>query len=151
VKARLLGNTSPGPVGNPFVDGHGALNAYAAATSGPMNLSQSTFLVLPTLPGMTVSLQPTGPADSWNPSLWSGLTTTPVPATSWAWNSWAWNGAAWNGYAWNSWAWNSWAWNDAAWNSWAWNSWAWNDAAWQGSAWNGTAWNGTAWNSSSWN
>jgi serine protease AprX len=150
VKARLLGNTNPGPVGNPFVDGHGALNAYAAATSGPMSLSQSTFLLLPTLPGATVSLAPTGPADSWNPSLWSGLTTTPVPPVSWAWNSWAWNGAAWNGYAWNSWAWNSWAWNDAAWNSWAWNSWAWNDAAWQGTAWNGTAWNGTAWNSSSW-
>src|SRR5580692_1185300 len=34
VKARLLGTTDPGPVGNPFVDGHGALNVYAAATSG---------------------------------------------------------------------------------------------------------------------
>src|ERR1700733_10830967 len=41
LKARLLGTTNPGPVGNPFVDGHGALNAYAAATSGPMNLNQS--------------------------------------------------------------------------------------------------------------
>src|SRR5580692_3542694 len=48
VKARLLGNTSPGPVGNPFVDGHGALNAYAAATSGPMNFSQSAALLPPT-------------------------------------------------------------------------------------------------------
>ena len=35
VKARLLGTTNPGPVGNPFVDGHGALDAYAAATAGP--------------------------------------------------------------------------------------------------------------------
>ena len=35
VKARLLGTTDPGPVGNPFVDGHGALNAYAAASAGP--------------------------------------------------------------------------------------------------------------------
>src|SRR6202035_2040190 len=40
-KARLLGTTNPGPVGNPFVDGHGALNAYAAATAGPMDFRQS--------------------------------------------------------------------------------------------------------------
>ena len=57
LKARLLGTTNPGPVGNPFVDGHGALDAYAAATAGPMNLSQSAPL-LPTLPGTTVSAVP---------------------------------------------------------------------------------------------
>ena len=61
LKARLLGTTSPGPVGNPFVDGHGALNAYAAATSGPMNLNQSTVGLLPTLAGTAVSLAPTRP------------------------------------------------------------------------------------------
>ena len=68
LKARLLGTTDPGPVGNPFVDGHGALDAYAAATAGPMNLRQSTFGLLPVLPGMTVSLSPAGsPVDTWNP------------------------------------------------------------------------------------
>ena len=30
VKAQLLGTASPGPVGNPLVDGHGALDSYAA-------------------------------------------------------------------------------------------------------------------------
>ena len=59
VKARLLGNTDPGPVGNPFVDGHGALNAYAAATSGPMNFSQSAASLIATSAGATVSLSPT--------------------------------------------------------------------------------------------
>ena len=59
VKARLLGNTDPGPVGNPFVDGHGALNAYAAATSGPMNFSQSAAC-LRRPSRATVSLAPTG-------------------------------------------------------------------------------------------
>ncbi len=49
LKARLLGTTNPGPVGNPFVDGHGALNAYAAATSGPMNLNQSAASLTQTL------------------------------------------------------------------------------------------------------
>ena len=34
IKARLLGTTNPGPVGNPFVDGHGALDALAAANAG---------------------------------------------------------------------------------------------------------------------
>jgi subtilisin family serine protease len=49
LKARLLGTTNPGPVGNPFVDGHGALDAFAAANAGPMNLSQLAPL-LPTCP-----------------------------------------------------------------------------------------------------
>ena len=34
VKARLLGNAAPGPVGNPNIDGHGSLDAYAAAHAG---------------------------------------------------------------------------------------------------------------------
>ncbi|MGH8991173.1 MAG: S8 family peptidase, partial [Acidimicrobiia bacterium] len=34
VKARLLGTAAAGPVGNPNVDGHGSLDAYAAAHAG---------------------------------------------------------------------------------------------------------------------
>jgi len=34
VKARLLGQADPGPVGDPNVDGHGSLDAYAAAHAG---------------------------------------------------------------------------------------------------------------------
>jgi serine protease AprX len=151
LKARLLGNTSPGPVGNPFVDGHGALNAYAAATSGPMNLSQSDAGSIPALPGTTVSLSPARPADTWNTSLWSGTTWPQTPPTGWAWNGWAWNGGDWNGWAWNDQAWNSWAWNGAAWNGGDWTGWAWNGSAWNGSAWDGSAWSGSAWNSSAWN
>jgi serine protease AprX len=151
IKARLLGNTNPGPVGNPFVDGHGALNAYAAATSGPMNLSQSTLGVLPALAGATVSLVPTGPASTWNLNLWSGLSPAEATGQNPDWTGWAWNGSAWNGLAWTGWAWNDAAWDYAAWNGAAWTGWAWNDAAWQGSAWNGAAWSGQAWNSSEWN
>jgi serine protease AprX len=145
LKARLLGTAGRGPVGNPFVDGHGSLNAYAAATSAPMNLNQSTAGLRPTLPGATVSLAPTGPADSWNPALWTGAAWNGA-----AWNGAAWNGAAWNGAAWNGAAWNGQAWNGAAWNGAAWNGAAWNGAAWNGAAWNGAAWNGAAWNASSW-
>jgi len=150
VKARLLGTTSAGPVGNPFVDGHGALNAYAAATSGSMNFSQSAAGLLPTLPGATVSLSPTRPVDTWNKNLWSGMSWSQPPATGWAWNGYAWNATDWTGWAWNGAAWNASAWKGAAWNGADWTGWAWNDAAWTGSAWNGAAWTGWAWNSSGW-
>jgi serine protease AprX len=151
VKARLLGNTSPGPVGNPFVDGHGALNADAAATSGPMNFSQSAAGLIPTLLHATIPLLPTGPSDSWNISLWSGISPSQPPSTGRAWNGLAWNGGDWNGRAWNGRAWNGGAWVGAAWNAEEWTGRAWNDAGWGGSAWNGAVWAGSAWNSSAWN
>jgi serine protease AprX len=150
LKARLLGTTSQGPVGNPFVDGHGALDAYAAATAGPMNLSQVAPL-LPALPGITVQLSPSGPASTWNPGLWSGVTWTPGPSDDSAWPGRAWNGADWNGFVWTGRAWNTGDWAGATWNSASWTGRAWNDAAWAGSAFTGRAWNGSAWNSSAWN
>jgi len=156
LKARLLGTTSPGPVGNPFTDGHGALNAYGAATAGPMNLSQSAALLLPALPGTTVRLSPDGPVDTWNPNLWSGTSWTPGPADDWTWPGLAWNGADWNGWTWTGRAWNTGDWAGAAWNGANWTGRAWNSSDWAGSAfdgraWNGSAWNGSAWNSSAWN
>jgi serine protease AprX len=151
IKARLLGTTTPGPVGNPFVDGHGALDAYAAATGPNMNLDQSTLGVAATAVGKTVSLVPDSPADSWNLGLWSGETWTSSAWNSSAWNGYAWNSSAWNGFAWESSAWNSSAWNGAAWNSSAWNGSAWDSSAWNSSAWNSSAWNSSAWNSSAWN
>ena len=151
LKARLLGTTDPGPVGNPFVDGHGALDAYAAATAGPMNLRQSAALLLPALPGTTVSLAPTGPVDTWNPSLWSGTSWAQGPSDSSTWDGWAWNGDDWNGWTWTGRAWNDGDWDGAAWNGEDWTGRAWNDSGWAGSAWTGSAWNGSAWNSSAWN
>jgi serine protease AprX len=152
LKARLLGTTSPGPVGNPFVDGHGALNAYAAAAAGPMNLSQSAFGLVLTLAGATVSLSPVGSlVSSWNASLWSGVSLPQGPAGGPDWNGSAWNGSAWNGFAWSSRAWNEGGWAGAAWNGQTWSGSAWDGSAWQGSAWNGAAWNGSAWNASEWN
>ncbi|HTT54964.1 MAG TPA: S8 family peptidase [Streptosporangiaceae bacterium] len=139
VKARLLGNTNPGPVGNPFVDGHGALNADAAATSGPMDLSQ-TGLVLPTLPGISVPLSPARPFDTWNTGLWSGLPPVETPSAGPAADGLNWNGAAWNG----------WVWNELAWDRRAWAGAYWNGSAWTGSAWDGTAWDGSPWSGAAW-
>jgi serine protease AprX len=151
LKARLLGTTNPGPVGNPFVDGHGALDAYAAATAGPMNLSQSAASLLTTLLGTTVQLSPASPVNTWNAKLWSGTSWKQGPPDDWTWAGWAWNGADWNGWTWNGRAWNDGNWAGAAWNGSAWNGRAWNGSGWNGSAWNGSAWNGSAWNSSAWN
>ena len=151
LKARLLGTTNPGPVGNPFVDGHGALNAYAAAISGPMNLSQSAVGLPLTLARTAVSLAPTGPADTWNVNLWSGLSPTQTPSGGQAWDGWAWSGGDWNGFVWTGRAWNDGWWAGAEWNGEAWTGRAWNDGAWAGSAWAGAAWAGAAWASSAWN
>jgi len=150
IKARLLGNTDPGPVGDPFVDGHGALNAYAAATSGPMSFNQSAANLTRTSRGATVSLSPSRPVDTWNTNLWSGTSWNQTPSNGWAWNGWAWNGGDWNGWAWDGRAWNDWAWTGAAWNGSAWSGRAWNGSAWSGSAWDGSAWSGRAWNNSAW-
>jgi serine protease AprX len=153
LKAVLLGNTSQGPVGNPFVDGHGALNAYAAATSAPMNLAQSLVSELLTLPGETVSLSPLGNLlDTWNASIWSGAQWSQQQggSTSAAWNGSSWTSAAWNGWTWTSAAWNSGGWSSAAWNGWTWSGAAWDGSAWEGSAWSSCAWNDGGWNSSAW-
>jgi serine protease AprX len=150
VKARLLGNTDPGPVGNPFVDGHGALNAYAAATSNAMNLSQSSAGLVPVLSSILTSLLPTGPVDTWNLSLWTGLSAGPPASGGPAWNGLAWNGDDWNGLVWTGRAWNDGGWAGAQWNAAAWTGRAWNDAAWEGSAWAGVAWNAGGWAGSAW-
>jgi serine protease AprX len=152
LKARLLGTTDPGPVGNPFADGHGALNAYAAASASPMNLRQSAFGLLPVLPGATVSLSPAGsPVDTWNRNLWSGVSWPQASGGGPGWPGSAWNGPAWNGYAWTSRAWNNGGWNGAAWNGTAWDGSAWDGSAWAGSGWDGAAWASGGWTASEWN
>lgn len=151
VKARLLGTAAQGPVGNPFVDGHGALDAAAAATSGPLDLEQSAAGLLTTLFGSTVSLAPGGrPDDTWNAGLWTGRSTGQPPSGGPDWDGLNWNGDDWNGGVWTGRAWNDGWWAGASWNSSEWTGRAWNDSGWAGSAWAGTAWAGVSWNSSAW-
>ncbi|HUD68933.1 MAG TPA: S8 family peptidase [Acidimicrobiales bacterium] len=133
VKARLLATTSPGPTGNPFVDGHGELNVAAAVANNAVHLRQPYgFLDLSV--GTSVRLSVPWTLSSWDPSNWSALSPTSSGGAPVA-SGLTWNGSAWNGSAWNGSAWNGSAWNGSAWN---------------GSAWNGSAWNGSAWNGASW-
>jgi serine protease AprX len=150
VKGTLLATTNPGPVGNPFVDGHGILDVAGAVSSAPATLIQPLFGINIAM-GATVSLEWSGAASSWNDVNWSGSAWNGSAWNGSAWNGSAWNGSAWNGSAWNGSAWNGSAWNTADWSGSAWNGSAWNGSAWNGSAWNGSAWNGSAWNGSAWN
>ena len=177
VKAALLFGSSPGPVGDPLVDGHGIANvATASAAAGQVFLNQSGAATAESSsPPAAVSLASTWAVSTWNPANWSGPAWaasqlsaagpapilnpappgssnpappgSPNPGTAGA----AWNGSTWNGAAWNGAAWNGAAWNGAAWNGAAWNGAAWNGAAWNGAAWNAVAWAGAAWNGAAWN
>jgi len=81
VKARLLASTLPGPVGNPFVDGHGDLNVYGAVTDGQpgsIDLEQAPPTESTAL-GTSLSLSSPWTDSSWNPDNWSSSAwTNPV-------------------------------------------------------------------------
>ncbi len=140
VKGTLLGTTTPGPVGNPFVDGHGILNVANAVASTPMTLNQQPPSLL-TLLGESIGLETSGETGSWNPANWTGS----------SWNGSSWNGSSWNGSSWNGSSWNGSSWNGSSWNGSSWNGSTWNGSSWNGSSWNGSSWNGSSWNGSSWN
>ena len=141
VKARLLATTSRGPVGDPFVDGHGALDVYAATTGPPIDLAQGVVGPLQARVGSLVSLGNSWTSSTWNAARWSA-TPHGDPATIGPGRSRGiWSGPTWNRSAWNGSAWNSDAWAGSAWNA----------SAWAGSAWNGSAWNASTWAGSAWN
>jgi serine protease AprX len=143
VKAALLFGASPGPVGDPLVDGHGIANVVtSSADAGAVFLDQSSAVAAEsTSPPASVSLGATWAVSTWNPANWSGAAWSASsesgppaspsnPVTGDNWDGTAWNGVAWNGAAWNGAAWNGAAWNGAAWNGAAWNGAAWNDEDW---------------------
>ncbi len=150
VKARLLGTAQPGPVGNPFVDGHGALDALAAATAPAMDFHQAATSLVLNLLGALVPLGGSPSVSTWNTSLWTGLNAVVVASTGAEWTGAEWTGSAWNGAEWTGRAWNGAAWNGAEWTGAEWTGSAWNGAEWTGSAWNGAEWTGAEWTGSAW-
>ena len=158
VKGALLDSALPGPVGNPFVDGHGQLDVAAAAGDSAV-LNQATdggggvlggilggLLGSRGTPmGTTVSLGTTWKTSSWNGSQWNG--------SSWSgsqWNGSQWNGSSWSGSSWSDAYWSGSQWNGSQWNGSSWSGSQWNGSSWSGSQWNGSQWNGSQWNGSSW-
>ena len=154
VKGALLGSASPGPIGNPFVDGHGQLNV-AAAAGGFANLDQQAAhpggqFVPPsgwkgTPMGTTISLAKTWRVSSWDKDNWNG--------SSWSgsqWNGSQWNGSSWSGSQWNGSQWNGSQWNGSQWNGSSWSGSSWSGSSWSGSSWSGSSWSGSSWSGSSW-
>ena len=150
VKGTLLGTTAPGPVGDPFVDGHGILNVAAAAGAAPMTLNQPVPATSNQL-GQNVNLEAAGSMSSWNPGNWTGSTWNGSTWNGSTWNGSTWNGSTWNGSTWNGSTWNGSTWNGSTWNGSTWNGSTWNGSTWNGSTWNGSTWNGSTWNGSTWN
>jgi serine protease AprX len=145
IKAQLLGTAAPGPVGNPMVDGHGALDAYAAVTQPGLLLAQAVPTVATPI-GSTVNLRTTWAGSSWNGSSWNG--------SSWSGSSWngsSWNGSSWSGSSWSGSSWNGSSWSGSSWNGSSWSGSSWNGSSWSGSSWNGSSWSGSSWSGSSWN
>ena len=152
VKGRLLAGAAPGPVGNPFVDGHGIVSLPGALAVGPGNsvhlVQQAPTQATPV--GATVPL-----SQSWSASAWNGANYRGSFAGL-SWNGLSWNGLSWNGLSWNGLSWNGFtlgnnAWDGLSWNGVSWNGLSWNGLSWNGLSWNGLSWNGTCWASVSWN
>jgi serine protease AprX len=150
LKAKLLGGATPGPVGNPFVDGHGSLNAYWAAMAGNVSVQQTTPSLATPLGGI-VSLSTRWTGSTWDGSTWDGSTWNGSTWNGSTWNGSAWNGSTWNGSTWNGSTWNGSNWNGSTWDGSAWKGSTWNGSSWDGSTWNGSSWDGSTWNGSTWN
>jgi serine protease AprX len=150
VKAQLVGTATKGPIGNPFVDGHGELNVLSATQQTGLQLTQVAPMV-PANFGDTINLQDTWNGSSWNGSTWNGSTWNGSSWNGSSWNGSSWNGSTWNGSTWNGSTWNGSSWNGSSWNGSTWNGSTWNGSSWNGSSWNGSSWNGSTWNGSSWN
>lgn len=148
VKGRLLGDAMPGLVGSPFVDGHGLLNAFTAATGPSLVYSQGPAASAETgwkglsypIPFSTM-WQPS----SWNPANWTG--------SSWTGSSWtgsSWTGQSWNGSSWTNQSWNASSWTGSSWTGSSWTGSSWTGSSWTGSSWTGSSWTGSSWTGSSW-
>jgi serine protease AprX len=152
IKAQLLGTATAGPVGNPMVDGHGAVNAYDAVAKPGLQLTQTAPTTLTGTPlGGTANLYATWKGSSWNGSSWNGSSWNGSSWNGSSWNGSSWNGSSWNGSSWNGSSWNGSSWNGSSWNGSSWNGFDWSGSSWNGSSWNGSSWNGSSWNGSSWN
>ena len=149
VKAQLLGTAANGPVGNPLVDGHGDLNAYAAVMQPGLKLTQTVPSVATNI-GDDVDLASTWATSSWNASRWTGSLWTGTLWDGSRWDGSRWDGMTWDGTSWNGTAWDGSSWNGSRWDGSTWNGCRWDGSAWDGSRWDGSRWDGSTWNGSRW-
>ncbi|HVW34597.1 MAG TPA: S8 family peptidase [Acidimicrobiia bacterium] len=150
VKARLLGTAGAGPAGNPNVDGHGSLDAYAAAHAGTYDSANA---------GVVRSLG-TGSIDLDRGSLriqiqtglisnllgllltpvYQLLFTTQLTAQNLVFDPIQYMAADWAGSRWYDSQWAGSRWYGSRWYGSRWYGSRWYDSSWYGSRWYGIAW-----------
>jgi serine protease AprX len=149
VKARLLGNAAPGPVGNPNVDGHGSLDAYAAAHAGtfdPANQGVPRSLGSGSLQldrgSLQVQIQTGTILDPLfhllSPVLQllvGNLTAQNQTFDQLTYFTSDWTGSSWYGSSWYG----------SSWYGSSWYGSSWYGSSWYGSSWYGSSWYATAW------
>jgi serine protease AprX len=145
VKGRLLAAATPGPVGDPFVDGHGDLDVAAAALIADVTVIEAAgavgpVAVGPDTVGASVSLADTWETSTWDPAAWQGWSPPPAHGAAPVASGGNWAGSVWNAAVWAG----------SVWTSGAWGEWYWDSATWQGTAWDGAVWTTEAWNDSQW-
>jgi serine protease AprX len=179
VKGRVLATAGPGPVGNPFVDGHGVLDVSAAAAVEGIHFSQANAVPAirsgPRQPvrgasSQGVDLATTWASSTWNPDAWAGTSrpgmsaefTTPSSKRGWApgyrgrtsgrssWNGSTWNGSSWSGSSWSGSSWSGSSWSGSSWSGSSWSGSSWNGSSWSGSSWSGSSWSGSSWSRYQW-
>ena len=150
IKARLLGSAGTGPAGDPNVDGHGSLDAYAAAHAGTydsanvgvprslgtgsINLDRGSLQVqiqlglIPDLLGLL--LQP----------VYQVLFGTDLTAQNLVFDSLEFLTSEWSSSRWYDSQWDSSRWYSSRWYSSRWYSSRWYSSRWYGATWYGIAW-----------
>jgi len=150
VKARLLSTTGAGPIGNPNIDGHGTLDAYAAAHAGtydsanagvPRSLGTGSINIdrgnlevqlqlglIPDLLGLL--LQP----------VYQVLFGTNLTAQNQLFDSLEFLTSEWSGARWYDSQWSGARWYGARWYGARWYGARWYGARWYGARWYGIAW-----------
>jgi serine protease AprX len=149
VKARLLGTAAPGPVGSGNVDGHGSLDAYAAAHAGtfesanqgiPRSLASGSLQL--DRGSLAINIQTGSLLDPifrlLSPVLKllvGNLTAQNQLFDPLAYFTSEWSGSSWYGSSWYG----------SSWYGSSWYGSSWYGSSWYGSSWYGSSWYATAW------
>ena len=150
VKARLLNSAGTGPAGDPNVDGHGSLDAYAAARAGTYESANQG--VTRSLGTGSIDLDRAGLPVQIQTGLVSdvlGLLLTPVyqvlfgtelTAQNKAFDSLEFINSDWSGTRWYDTQWSGTRWYGTRWYGTRWYGTRWYSTEWYGTRWYGIAW-----------
>jgi serine protease AprX len=173
VKARMLSTATPGPVGDPNVDGHGSLDVHAAAHAGTfesanqgvtrslglgsLDADRGTLGVRIDVGGLLGGLL--GPVvrlvklDGLLTGQNRQFDAAEYLSSAWTQASWyqsQWYGTSWYGTSWYGTSWYGTSWYGTSWYGTSWYGTSWYGTSWYGTSWYGTSWYGTSWYGAGW-